>query len=423
MSDSGKVAGALRRRRINCGLAMATGATSAALVLAGCASSGSSGSGASGTAVSSSPIVIAVLGDNSGSLAQQFGPGQYGAEAYADVINAKGGVDGHDIVIKNYDDAGSPQTTLANAHAAVDAGAVAIAASEPFMAAAEPYLGGLGMPIAGVPFDPTYFKYNSFFSTIGNYFETAPIGTAAETYLIKDQHAHKIAVVSTNVASTAAESQFSAKIVTKLGGDVVYQNYNVSQNNTAALLSLAQAIKASGAQAVIANLFATQAPSLQVDLSNAGSQAKVVEGILIENNYPQQFGSAVAGLSFEYTQAPPYATGIPAIVDFLKEMNAKFPAYTYSAIALTSYDSVAFLVHGMEIAASKHEPLTRKNIAAALNTLHNDTIGGLTAPLSYPAMRTQPSPCTAFVQIRNGKWVQSSGTSTNPFLCASIPSL
>jgi branched-chain amino acid transport system substrate-binding protein len=422
MSDRGILAGALKRRRTNRGLALTVSAAAAALALAGCANSGS-GSSTSGTAVSSSPIVIAVLGDNSGSLAQQFGPGQYGAEAYADVVNAAGGVDGHDIVIKNYDDAGSPQTTLANAHAAVAAGAVGIAASEPFLAAAEPYLGGLGMPIAGVPFDPTYFKYSSFFSTIGNYFATAPIGTAVQTYLINVQHAHKIAVVSSNVASTAAQSKASAAVATKLGADVVYQNYNVDQTNTAALLSVAQAIKSSGAQAVIANLFATQAPALQVDLSNAGSQAKVVEGILIENNYPQQYGSAVAGLSFEYTQAPPYATGIPAIRQFLKEMNAKFPSYTYSAIALTSYDSVAVLVRGMQIAASKHEPLTRKNIAAALNTLHNDTIFGLTAPLSYPAMRTQPSPCTAFVQIRNGKWAQSSGTSTNPFLCASIPSI
>jgi branched-chain amino acid transport system substrate-binding protein len=412
------------RRRARHGLALATGVVSAALALTACAGSGSSGSGTTGTSGGSkAPFVIAVLGDNSGSLAEQFGPGQYGAEAYADVINAAGGVDGHQIVIKNYDDAGSPQTTLANARAAIEAGAVAIAGSEPFLSSAEPYLGGLGMPVAGVPFDPTYFKYNSFFSLIGDDFSTSPSSTATETYLIRDQHAQKIAVVSNNVASTAAESQSSAKVAEKLGADVVYQNYNVDQTSTASLLSLAQAIKSAGAQAVIGNLFATEAPTLQVDLSNIGSQAKVVEGILIEDNYPQQFGSAVAGLSFEYTQAPPYATGIPAIKTYLNEMNAKFKSYTYSAIALTSYDSVAFLVHGMQMAAAKGLPVTPKNIAAQLNTLKNDTIGGLTAPMTYPLMRTQPSPCLAFVQIRDGKWTQSSGTPSNPFLCTSIASL
>jgi branched-chain amino acid transport system substrate-binding protein len=403
-------------------LALVTGAASITLVLAACAGS-SPGSSASVAAASKSPYVIAVLGDNSGTLAEQFGPGQYGAEGYAAVINAAGGIGGHKLVIKNYDDAGSPQTTLANARAAVESGAVAIAASEPFLSSAEPYLGGLSMPVAGVPFDPTYFKYDSFFSLVGDEFSTSPVSTASETYLIKNQHASKIAVVSNNVASTAAESQTAAKVAQKLGASVVYQNYNVDETNTASLLSVAQAIKSSGAQAVIGNLFATEAPTLQVDLSNIGSTAKVVEGILIENNYPQQFGTAVSGLSFEYTQAPPYATGIPAIRTYLKEMNAQFANYTYSAIALTSYDSVAFLIHGMQMVAAKGQPMTPKNITAALNTLHNDTIDGLMAPMSYPLMRTQPSPCLAFVQIRNGKWTQSSGTSSNPFLCTTISSL
>jgi branched-chain amino acid transport system substrate-binding protein len=413
-----------RGRSARHALALATAAASITLALGACASSGG-GTGAAGASSggSKAPYVIAVLGDNSGTLAEQFGPGQYGADGYAAVVNAAGGIDGHKIVIKNYDDQGSPQTTLANARAAVEAGAVAIAASEPFLSSAEPYLGGLSIPVAGVPFDPTYFKYDSFFSLIGDEFSTSPVSTSSEVYLIKNQHAHKIAVVSNNVASTAAESQTAAKVAQKLGADVVYQNYNVDETNTASLLSVAQAIKSSGAQAVIGNLFATEAPTLQVDLSNIGSSAKVVEGILIENNYPQQFGAAVTGLSFEYTQAPPYATGIPAIRTYLKEMNAQYANYTYSAIALTSYDSVAFLVHGMQMVAAKGQAMTSKNITAALNTLHNDTIGGLMAPMTYPLLRTQPSPCLAFVQIRNGKWTQSSGTSSNPFLCTTISSL
>jgi branched-chain amino acid transport system substrate-binding protein len=51
-------------------------------------------------------------------------------------------------------------------------------------------------------------------------------------------------------------------------------------------------------------------------------------------------------------------------------------------------------------------------IVAALDTVKNDTFGGLTPPLTYTAGKPAQVPCSFIVGIGNGKWTEPNGLKT-----------
>jgi branched-chain amino acid transport system substrate-binding protein len=51
-------------------------------------------------------------------------------------------------------------------------------------------------------------------------------------------------------------------------------------------------------------------------------------------------------------------------------------------------------------------------IIAALDTVKNDTFGGLTPPLTYTAGKPAQVPCSFIAGISNGKWTEPIGLKT-----------
>lgn len=109
--------------RMSKALTLGVATATAAAVLVGCSSSGgssgstgdSSGSGGGATAGSGSDYTIGVVVSQTGG-ASQLGVGELrGAKLAAAAINAKGGVDGHKIVIKSADDQTKPDQALQQA--------------------------------------------------------------------------------------------------------------------------------------------------------------------------------------------------------------------------------------------------------------------------------------------------------------------
>src|SRR6185312_5506345 len=151
-----------RHRRL---LATAAGAAVVVTIAAGCGSSSktnnsapttataASGTGATPTTAGSSgtptgaTIKLAYLGDQSGTLASTFGGGVIGAQTFVSYYNAHGGLYGHKLRLKVYDDQSSPSAVLSNARLAVQDGAQAIISNDVYFDTAANYLKQQGIPV------------------------------------------------------------------------------------------------------------------------------------------------------------------------------------------------------------------------------------------------------------------------------------
>ena len=110
--------------------ALLAGVLAAALGLAACSSSSSSSSAASGTSAAAAPkgalIKIGVIGSLTGPQASSSDQGATVAPAWADWINANGGLDGHPVQVTVLDDKGDPATGQADGQQLASDGVAAI---------------------------------------------------------------------------------------------------------------------------------------------------------------------------------------------------------------------------------------------------------------------------------------------------------
>jgi branched-chain amino acid transport system substrate-binding protein len=105
-------------------LLVTAAAIAAAVSIAACGSSASSGSGGSGQQGGSTPYRVMVTGGLSaeGVLATNSETSVLATKAGAKVINARGGIDGHKVVVTVSDDAGTASTAVTNLLNAIHSG-------------------------------------------------------------------------------------------------------------------------------------------------------------------------------------------------------------------------------------------------------------------------------------------------------------
>lgn len=400
------------------------------LVLAGCSSSGKSstattavgGSSTTAAAGSTGPtsqatgsaLKIAVLNESTGEFGAQFGPLVPGVQAWASWENSHGGLDGHKVDLSIYNNASSPSQVVANAHLAVSQGAVAIIQSDPLFDSGGPYLQSVGVPVYAFGITPGFFGTDktNFFSYAGN-----PINgkATASTKFLVSKGKTKFALLSDPSPADSAGIRSAVPLVGASGGKVVYTNYNVDPTNTASLLSVAQAVKSSGAQVVNSAAGGTEA-QFQADLAQVGGgKIWVANGSNYEQNLPKQFGSALDNYTFYFFTAP-FTVPTPGMKDYLAAMAQSAPKYEYNFQALVGWASATLLAGGVD--ALHGAAVTRQSLAAATNSLQNYTGNGILAPVSFPLFHTAAPSCLAFVQVQNQQWVSISGTPQDPFYCS-----
>jgi ABC-type branched-subunit amino acid transport system substrate-binding protein len=361
-----------------------------------------------------SAITVGVLNETSGEFGAQFGPVQAGATAWADWENAHGGVGGHHINLKTYNNDSSPSEAVSNAHLAAAQGAVALIDSDPLFDSYAPYLHSLDMPVYAFGITPGFYgaTNSSFFSYSGDIADGK--SDAAIKFYVQQFHKTKFALISDPSPADSEDIGADIPVVKAVGGTVVYSNLSVDPTNTADLLSVAQAIKASGAQVVISAAGGNEAED-QVDLAQVGAgNIWVSNGSNYEQNLPQQYGSALDNFTFFFFTAP-FTVPTTGMKDYLAAMKKYEPSEEYNFNALVGWTSGELLAGGVAELGSK--AVTRQSLTNATNKLTNYTGDGVMAPVTFPIMHTQTTRCLAFVQVQHGKWVQISGTKTSPFYC------
>ena len=352
-----------------------------------------------------SPVILASVGTYSGPAGGVLAPIMAGSQVWVKWINQKGGLNGHKINLLVYDDAGDPARHSAQVKEAVERrGAIA------FLSNAEAVTGQSGVayitskrvPVVGMSGgenwaaeSPMYFPQKSFGPGLYRLFPRTFAPMVVPKGLTKWGVVYCVeAQGCKDVAKTFADE------ADKLGYKLVYQaQASIAQPDfTAECLAARNA----GVQAIQVNLDQTSIERFAAACSRQGYQPQYLmptQGVAerLKDN-PLLDGAISVSDVF-----PWFIEGTPAVDEFhaaMKSFGGNVPPGLGPAEGWVS--GKLFEV----AAANLTEPPTTAQILTGLWKVRNNTLSGLTAPLTFTENQaTQPYACGALITTRKGQWV------------------
>lgn len=357
----------------------------------------------SGGSASKGTINVALVGDFTGNL--ELASGYQGAEAYIDSVNASGGVGGYKINLQDYDTQSSTTSAVQAFRRAIAAKPTAILAGSFVAASGLPTLAASGIPAVGDGTAPGWTGDRNMFPVLGD--ESTHISDILEVVAHRYAGATKMALLGSNLYT--ADLANLVKSAPSAGVDLVMKDLTLPLVPTSAqVLSVAQQVKSSGAQAVAA-IGVENLTQLQIDLNQLHANVKVVSTDFFEPN------STENGLLYSEPWANQYITGDPGVTQYVTDMH-KYgfgKAIEAESFAPLRYGMAALLVKALKQAGP---PFTASSIISALASTKNFTADGMLPAISYPAFQTVGDHCQSVLQVVNGKWKPLT-TGPNPFVC------
>jgi branched-chain amino acid transport system substrate-binding protein len=346
--------------------------------------------GMSGGAASAAkaPIVIGMVTDETGAEAATFVDDTDGAIARIDAQNAKGGVDGHKLVLDIEDDQSTVAGNLTASQTLVeDKGAFGLIQISSTTYGAASYLQKKGIPVVGFADDGTEWGQqpnSNMFSVSG--ILTSPINGRIYSYngsvqIFKDLGVTKLATVVANVPSAiqAGNSLFAAAKslgISKCLDDVV-------PLGAVDFTTFALQMKQLGCNGIEVLHGEATCIGVQTALVQAGLAKKVPDYCV--TSYDQSLLSqptALQTMQGTYTQATVNVLGndiAPPVKVFLNNLHkyTSWPGGLPSLELLYSYESADLFIKGLESAGGPNQ----KTFISKLRNLNNWTSEGLiTAP-------------------------------------------
>lgn len=352
------------------------------------------------------PIVLGNVGTYSGPVGSSLAGAREGLLAWAQHINATGGINGRPVEVRVADDGNDPARTLSLIKDMVERqGVVALVGLFSVMSTSSvrSYIESSGVPVIGGDLiDASWVESPSFFPQ-GSSFETI---AGALAKLAADAGTRNIGIL------TCAESplcELGARIVSeaapRYGARVVY----TAQITITAPDYTAQCL---GAQ------------SKDVDFLVVGADANTI-GRVGTSCSRQGFTPSYAAPSISVTAAlegqpvleglvsaqsvfPWMATGSPGVDAFATALQTHAPGAIPSAATALAWTSGQLFA----AAATRVEgDVTPASVMEAFNSIQGDDLGGLTVPLSFGAGQGHPQPdCYFPIQIVDGAFSAPNGT-------------
>ncbi|HMD44599.1 MAG TPA: ABC transporter substrate-binding protein [Acidimicrobiales bacterium] len=373
------------------------------LGIAGAATSAPAG------ATTEAPIVVGSICSCTGPEASSTSVSAPALQAWADEVNAKGGINGHKVDLILKDDTTNPGTSLAEAEQLVTTNhVVAIFDNSDVDNAWETYVTQHHIPVVGAFADSTPFYTNADFFTEG---ATLNWGNADTIFMMKKVNKTKLADLY--CAEVPVCSQFlpaMEKEAPKHGVSVAYTAAIgfAAPNYTAQCL----AAKAAGAQAMVVG----DASSIVI---------KVASNCAAQGYEPVQL-SGDGTVSNDWLTTPSmngnidYQPDIPFFVHntpATETMDSAIKKYEPSLWTSPSFGEVVVenWASGqlLQAAATGHLTATptTTDIYNGLYALHGTTLGGLAPPLTFHKGKpTANINCVFFMGIKNGQWTEPFGT-------------
>ena len=398
----------------------------AALTAAGCSSSSSSSSSApastaasaaasastgASSSASGTPIAVGALGSFTGAGAGSTADAKTVFQDWVDATNAAGGINGHPIQATILDDQNTPSVAVANATKLVQQDHVKVIfdLSDDLESTWAKIVDTAQVPVLGQSEGPA-------FGTDANFY---PTGTTVEPLIWGELKAASVAKVSKISGLYCAEIASCAQtvpLITALGKTVgVSLAYSASISSTASSYT-AQCLGSKNAGANGVTVVAASEVALSVSASCATQGYKPVYVTTAgEMTTPWLAQPALNGAIGNTQDVPWFDDSTPAT----KAMQAAISKYSPSVLTSASYGATATIgwAAGTVFATvAKTAGLTpsssQAQIVAALDTVKNETFGGITPPLTFTAGKPAQVACSFVAGISDGKWTEPIGLKT-----------
>jgi len=350
-----------------------------------------------------STIKIGLLADNTGVYSAVFAGVTQGMEAKLVQVNKAGGVNGHKLSYTVYDTQSSPSQAVAVSKQAVDEGNFALLVGSQFASYALPYLRSQNIPMVGWAVSPGWNGKSMF--GFGGSTENAQgqsVGNDVLLKFIKDSGYKKIAILADSSAGSSTAGKTQIPLAEKMGLKVVYSNVAVPTYGAdlSQVVPVVQKAQQSGAQFVLSFMGVT-GPLIQAN-AQLGKRMKVMVLTGYGPGLTQQLGSDVNGVYVQANAAAYETQKSPGITAFLNAMKASGATGTPMYYNELGYIIATHFIWGLQRAGKNP---TQQSLVAALNTMKNNSLGGLVPPITYPQMRYSATPCSVITQVQNLKFV------------------
>jgi branched-chain amino acid transport system substrate-binding protein len=376
-----------------------TGLAMLALALTACSSSGSSsGTTAKGSA-SGADITVAVLCSCSGPFGQYLTPGPQVAQAWANSVNASGGVDGHQVKLVNYDDGGDAGKALTEAKAAVAAKADVILDLSPLDSAWAKTADTAKIPVVGGELNSDLYSTDPNFYPSG---QTPDSNGYSLVQTAKDAGAKTIGeLYCVEAASCADLVSPMPRIGQSLGVASVYKATvsATAPNYTAQCV----AAKGAGAQSIAVADVSSVIIKIGTDCDQQGyDPVYVTAGTGYSSALAQAPGVKVS-LWSAYPDLPYFSTAAP-----VKQMQQTVQKYysglqggtAWSQFAVQAWTGMLLIQAAVKAAGSGD--ITATSVTTGLNSLTSETLGGWSPPLTFTAGQPHKVDCWFTAAVKNG---------------------
>ena len=408
--------GASRRRSA---LTVGALATASVLALTACgggnsnAASVSSGGAAtsSGPALTGTPIPIGVISSLSGPQAPSSNQGDTVAPAWAEWVNANGGLNGHPVKIISVDDGGDPAKAQAAEKKLVDEDKVVaiLVGSDNLVPAYDQDAISKGVPlVSGSANSADWYSNAGMFPTV-----TDVVSGQATQLLVAQKygHAKKFAdLYCAEVAACANGTKIQEPVAGKLG---------------IGFTSLAVSSTATSYTAQCLQLQQDKVDYAQLNFSSAAA-AKFIQDCQAQGFNPT-WGSSAGAIGKDFLDidgitvyGPAYA--FPSVADTAPAKTFRDAMKQYAKDDNWAEGTGSFTWSGLEVLrkalANAGDQVTPQDVTTALNTISNEDLDGLLAnPITFTA--GQPvafgsHPCAFVISVKDGKTQAPEGT-----VCAS----
>jgi branched-chain amino acid transport system substrate-binding protein len=381
--------------------------TSAAAAVSSATSSTAAGSTGTGTA-SGAPILIGNVGTYSGPVGSGAAYTPTLVQKWASEVNSAGGINGHKVKIFSQDDAGDPTKSLTAVEQQIQTDHVIgfTAAQVPVTAQAiGPYLLKHRIPVVGGDSAvPTWYSNPMFFAIAAD----TPIVGEAQAIIAKADNLTKIAIWPCNQGAPCTEGADAVKAsAQKLGIKVVnQQTIALSQPN---FQSNCLAAKSAGAQGIQVVADPSTYTRVMASCAKVGYFPKwMIYTLQVSSSETTVPNASAIGMQ----QTFPFflTSGSPALTEWGQAIKGA-PANSIAAQASGTWVSLKLLQQALTTGIPKGGTPTSAELLKGLYSIKNDTLGGLSIPLTFTAGKPSPEgKCWFDIQLSKGKFTAPHGT-------------
>jgi branched-chain amino acid transport system substrate-binding protein len=394
-----------------CRAAMVGASLALTLAVAGCSSSGKASPSGSGGGTPSTEIPVGVIGSySSGAFPSLNAAARDTSQAWASWVNDHGGINGHKVKLYIEDDKGDAATAAAAAKTLIEKDhVVAIVGNQSQNAAPwGTYVASKGVPVVGGnTFDLIQLKNADFFSVGGNllaaYYGVATLAMA------RGENVGNL--YCAEVPACAATTSLLTGFGKSLGGLSV--TYAAKVSATAPdFTAPCQGLKGSGASSYSLGTSAQVMRSITSQCLQQGFKAPLIIPDVADSTFPSD--ASFDGTEIVSTIVPYFDNTLPGMKEFHQAL-AKYAPQIGTAKTPLSNPVLQPWVSGKlfetAVKAIGNKPITAESVKEGLYSLKGETLGGLTAPLTFTRDKVSPHNCYFYYKIENRAFVAPNGLS------------